>query len=173
MPPFFSPSTKKLKFDLSSNSTQAPQKMTWTPHSTVATVVEKDGKFLMVEETDNGRTVFNQPAGHLDEGETLFEAAVRETLEETAWEVTLTDFLGTYVFRAPNGLTYVRHCFVASADRHHPHLPLDTGIIAAHWLSADVIMAPDFAVRSPLVAKAIDDYLAGKRLPLDSISHHL
>lgn len=147
--------------------------MTWTPHSTVATVIEDNGRFLLVEETDAGRTVFNQPAGHLDEGETLFEAAVRETLEETGWHVTLTDYLGTYVYRAPNDVTYIRHCFIGKAIRHDPALPLDDGIIAAHWLSADDILAPSFAARSPLVTKALEDYLAGTRLPLSSISHHL
>lgn len=147
--------------------------MTWTAHSTVATVIEKDGRFLMVEETDNDQLVFNQPAGHLDEGETLFDAAVRETLEETGWHVTLTGYLGTYVFRAVNGITYVRHCFIATADRHEPDQPLDTGIVAAHWLPADEILAPGFAVRSPLVAQAIRDYLAGTRLPLSIVHHFL
>jgi ADP-ribose pyrophosphatase YjhB (NUDIX family) len=147
--------------------------MIWSPHSTVATVVEKDGKFLFVEEVDNGKTVFNQPAGHLDEGETLFAAAQRETLEETAWHVTLTEFLGIYVFKAENGITYVRHCFIAQADSHDPLLCLDEGIIAAHWLSVEEIMAPEFKPRSPLVKKAIEDYLAGTRLPLSCIQHTL
>jgi 8-oxo-dGTP pyrophosphatase MutT (NUDIX family) len=147
--------------------------MIWTPHSTVATVVENDGRFLMVEETDAGRTVFNQPAGHLDEGETLFEAAVRETLEETAWHVILTDYLGTYVYRAPNDITYVRHCFVAFPDSHEPARILDDGIIAAHWLDAATILDPGFNARSPLVIKAVQDYLAGRRMPLNSIYHLL
>ena len=147
--------------------------MVWTPHSTVATVVEHDGQFLMVEETDAGRTVFNQPAGHLDEGETLFDAAVRETLEETAWHVTLTGYLGTYVYRAPNAITYIRHCFVAIADRQETGRDLDDGIIAAHWLAGSTILAPDFNARSPMVAKAVQDYLAGRRLPLNSVYHHL
>jgi 8-oxo-dGTP pyrophosphatase MutT (NUDIX family) len=147
--------------------------MTWLPHSTVATVVEKDGCFLMVEETENGQVVFNQPAGHLDEGETLLEAAVRETFEETGWHVTLTDFLGTYVYKAPNNITYIRHCFVANAESHDPDQPLDDGILGAHWLSADSIMAADFQARSPLVVKAIQDYQAGVRLPLSSFYHHV
>lgn len=145
----------------------------WTPRTTVATVVVQDGRFLMVEETENGRTVFNQPAGHLDQGESLFDAAVRETLEETAWHVTLTDYLGTYVYRAPNGLTYVRHCFVAHPDRHDPDLALDDGIIGAHWLEADSILEAGFNARSPLVVKAVQDFLGGRRLPLDTVSHYL
>ena len=147
--------------------------MIWTAHSTVATVVEQDGKFLMVEEIDNGCTVFNQPAGHLDEGETLFTAAIRETLEETAWHVTLTAFLGNYVYKAPNGLTYVRHCFIATPDSHDATLPLDEGIIAAHWLGTETIFSDNFAPRSPLVGKAIEDYLGGQRMPLDVIQHFI
>lgn len=147
--------------------------MTWTAHSTVATVVEKDGQFLMVEEKDNGHVVFNQPAGHLDASETLFAAAIRETLEETAWHVQLSHLLGTYVYAASNGITYVRHCFVGEAIREETGRDLDTGIIAAHWLPAETVLAADFPARSPLVAKAIADYQAGIRLPLDSIQHFL
>ena len=148
--------------------------MPWHPHTTVATLVEKDGTFLMVEEDDDGRTVFNQPAGHLDEDESLFDAAVRETLEETAWYVTLTNFLGTYVYKgANNGVTYVRHCFIAKADQHDPRCSLDDGIIAAHWLSADEIFADSFPARSPLVTKTLEDYLSGRRLPLDTLYHLL
>lgn len=146
--------------------------MTWSPHTTVATVVEKDGRFLMVEETDGGMAVFNQPAGHLDANETLFQAAVRETLEETGWHVTLTAFLGTYVYDAPNGVTYVRHSFIASADSHDPEITLDTGIIAAHWLAPETMLADDFPARSPLVLKTLSDYLSGRRLPLDTVYHH-
>jgi len=146
--------------------------MTWSPHTTVATVVEQDGRFLMVEETDGGHTVFNQPAGHLDAKETLFQAAVRETLEETGWHVTLTGFLGTYVYDAPNGTTYVRHSFIARADRHDPEVALDTGIIAAHWLTPEAIQSDGFPARSPLVLKTLADYLSGRRLPLDTVYHH-
>src|SRR5688572_33353653 len=144
--------------------------MTWLAHSSVATIVEKDGLFLMVEETvdgmDAGQTVFNQPAGHLEEHETLFAAALRETLEETGWHVELTDFLGLYHYPAPNGVTYIRHCFVARALRHDAQRTLDTGIIAAHWLSADTILAPAFNARSPIVSRVLRDYLAGTRYPL-------
>lgn len=147
--------------------------MTWSAHTTVATVVENDGRFLLVEEIDGKRTVINQPAGHLDEGESLFAAAIRETLEETAWHVTLTDFLGTYVYKAPNDITYVRHCFIARPDRQEPDATLDSGIIAAHWLTLEQIKSGLFQARSPLVLKAIEDYLAGKKLPLDTITHYL
>lgn len=127
----------------------------------------------MVEEIDEGSTVFNQPAGHLDEHETLFAAAVRETLEETAWHVELTGFLGVYFYRSPgNGLTYIRHCFSAQAREHEPDRVLDEGIIAAHWLAPEEIRAPGFAARSPLVRKVLEDYLAGRRYPLDLVYHH-
>lgn len=146
--------------------------MTWLAHSSVATIVERDGLFLMVEETDHGRTVFNQPAGHLEEGETLFEAAVRETLEETAWLVELDSLLGLYHYPAPNGVTYIRHCFIARPLEHRAGQSLDSGIIAAHWLSADTILAADFKARSPIVQRVLRDYLAGTRYPLSLIHHH-
>jgi 8-oxo-dGTP pyrophosphatase MutT (NUDIX family) len=146
--------------------------MTWLAHSSVATIVEKDGLFLMVEEVDGGSTVFNQPAGHLEEHESLFEAALRETLEETGWHVELTDFLGLYHYPAPNGVTYLRHCFVARPVTHESHRKLDTGIIAAHWLSADTILAQDFKARSPIVGRVLRDYLSGIRYPLSVIYHH-
>jgi len=159
-------------------SSQVPSpQMTWLAHSSVATVVEKDGLFLMVEEIVDepphaGRTVFNQPAGHLEEHETLFEAAVRETLEESGWHVELTDFLGLYHYPAPNGVTYIRHCFVARPLRHDSTRKLDTGIVAAHWLSADTILAPGFNARSPIVGRVLQDYLRGTRYPLSLIYHH-
>lgn len=150
--------------------------MTWLAHSSVATVVEKDGLFLMVEETAEGMsagtTVFNQPAGHLEEHETLFHAALRETLEETGWHVELTDFLGLYHYPAPNGVTYIRHCFVARPLRQDNQRQLDTGIVAAHWLSADAILAPGFKARSPIVGRVLRDYLSGRRYPLSLIYHH-
>ena len=145
--------------------------MIWLAHSSVATIVEKDGLFLMVEETDDGRTVFNQPAGHLEENESLFEAALRETLEETGWQVELTDFVGLYHYPAPNGVTYIRHCFVARPLQHNPQRKLDDGIIAAHWLSADTILASEFQARSPIVGRVLRDYLSGIRDPLSLITH--
>lgn len=146
--------------------------MTWLAHSSVATLVEKDGLFLMVEEIDNGRMVFNQPAGHLEDGETLFAAAVRETLEETAWETELLYFVGLYHYPAPNGVTYIRHSFAAKAMQYQPERLLDPSIVAAHWLSAETILDPSFPARSPIVQRTLRDYLAGKRYPLDLIYHH-
>lgn len=146
--------------------------MIWLAHSSVATIVEHDGRFLMVEEQDGDQVVFNQPAGHLDEGETLFAAAVRETLEETGWDVELTAFLGLYHYPAANGVTYIRHCFAAQPLRHHPERELDAPILAAHWLTAEEILADKFPARSPIVGRSLRDYLTGTRYPLSLIHHH-
>lgn len=146
--------------------------MTWYAHSSVATVVEKDGLFLMVEEMDGTRTVFNQPAGHLEANETLFDAAIRETLEETRWQVELTAFIGLYHYPAPNGITYIRHCFAARPLSYSADAKLDDGIIDAHWISSETILAAAFNARSPLVSKVLRDYLSGTRYPLSIIYHH-
>ena len=95
--------------------------MTWQPHITVATIVEDNGRFLFVEEVKNDKRVLNQPAGHLEANETLRDAAIRETLEETGWDVELTGVVGIYLYTAPsNGVTYQRVCFAAKAVKHHP-----------------------------------------------------
>ena len=144
----------------------------WTPHATVACIVEMDGRFLMVEESSHGQTVFNQPAGHVDENESIFDAAVRETLEETAWRVELTGLIGLYVYTAPqNGVCYHRYCFRANAIEQTDNA-LDKDIIAAHWLSYEEIVAKGDRLRSPLVLKCIDDALARPPAPLDLIFEH-
>jgi 8-oxo-dGTP pyrophosphatase MutT (NUDIX family) len=142
----------------------------------VATVVENNGKFLLVYENDVGengkrRQVYNQPAGHWDEGETIFEAATRETLEETGWKVKLNYIIGNYVYYSPhNNITYYRTAFAASALQK-TNATLDQGIIEAVWLSYDEIVARKEQMRSPLVIRVIDDYRAGKKLPLNVVSH--
>lgn len=144
--------------------------MRWTPRSTVACVIERDGRFLCVEELSSGQQVINQPAGHLEEGETLVAAAKREVLEETGWEVEITGLLGLYIYHAPsNGATYHRHCFIGRALHHHPERPLDDGIVAAHWLSRNELQARQEQLRSSMVLACIDDYLAGNHFPLDYI----
>jgi len=141
--------------------------MRWQPHVTVATIVEDQGRFLLVEEEIAGQLVFNQPAGHLEANETLREAAIRETLEETGWDVALTGVVGIYLYTAPsNGVTYQRICFSADPVRHYPQRPLDTGIHAARWLSRDELAAQSERWRSHLVMRCIDDYLAGSPYPL-------
>ena len=143
--------------------------MIWTPHATVAVVVEKDDKYLLVEEICHGKTVFNQPAGHVDEGESILNAAIRETMEETGWEVKLDAFIGLYTYKAPsNGITYYRMCFAATAIRKITD-QLDTGIISEHWLSYDEVVNLKSQLRSPLVKKCIDDFRDNIRYPLSLI----
>jgi len=145
--------------------------MRWCPHATVATVIEKDNKYLLVRELSAGKEVYNQPAGHIDEGELIATAAIRETLEETRWTVELEHIVGMYVYNAPNNTTYHRICFAAKAISEDPSLDLDTGIIQAEWLTWEEICQLD-NLRSPLVKKCIEDYRAGKEYPLDFIYEH-
>ncbi len=144
--------------------------MTWTPHATVAAIVEDDnGRFLLVEEHSAGRIVFNQPAGHIEEDEPVLEALKREALEETGWEVEPRHFLGVYTYKAPaNGVTYFRFCYAARAIRRVSE-KLDTGIVAAHWLSLEEIRNLGDRLRSPLVLECIEDYRNGRRYPLDVV----
>jgi 8-oxo-dGTP pyrophosphatase MutT (NUDIX family) len=143
--------------------------MRFIPHVTVATIVEDQGRYLMVEELSNDSIVFNQPAGHLEADESLIQAAHRETLEETAWDVDITGISGLYLFRGENGVTYQRTCFTATPVAHHHELPLDDGIIRAHWLTLDEIRARQSQLRSPLVLQCILDYLNKPRYSLDLI----
>jgi ADP-ribose pyrophosphatase YjhB (NUDIX family) len=144
--------------------------MRFTPHVTVATVIEDRGRFLLVEEMANGRAVFNQPAGHLEADESLIQAAVRETLEETGWDVELTGVTGIYLYTAPsNGITYQRVCFAAKALQQRPEHPLDDGIIGPRWLTRDELAAQPERWRSELVLRCIDDYLTGTSAPLSLI----
>lgn len=141
----------------------------WRPHVTVATVVPRAGRFLLVEETVRGAIVLNQPAGHLEPDETLHAAAVRETLEETGWHVELTCLLGVQQWRSRFGRDFVRFTFAAEPLRHDAERPLDDGILRALWLPRGEIAAESERLRSPMVLASIDDWLAGKRLPLDAI----
>jgi 8-oxo-dGTP pyrophosphatase MutT (NUDIX family) len=144
--------------------------MTWQPHITVATIVEHEGRFLMVEELKGGKLVLNQPAGHLDPNENLRDAAIRETLEETGWDVELTAVTGIYLYLAPsNGVTYQRICFAAKALRHHPERALDTGIVGAPWFTREELASQPERWRSELVLRCIDDYLLGPLHSLDVI----
>ena len=147
----------------------------WTPHVTVATVVEKDGRFLFVEEHSEGvtHTVFNQPAGHVESGETLIQAAIRETLEETGHTVEIDALLGIYTYTPPMfpDRTYYRFCFLAQSVNVDLNATLDTGIVRAVWMNLDELQETARA-RSPLVTKAIQDALSGQRFPLSLIYEH-
>lgn len=145
----------------------------WKPNTVVATIVERDGRFLFVEEEADGRAVFNQPAGHLDPGETLLDAARRETLEESGWHVDPTGLVGIYLVEPPGStITYQRFCFRARAIRHDPDRALDKEIIRAVWLTRDELVDERARHRSPLVLRCVDDYIAGHNYPL-SIIHDL
>lgn len=144
----------------------------WTPHVTVATIVEQNGRFLMVEELSFGRRVINQPAGHVEQGETVIEAAIRETTEETGWTVEPTALLGLYTYTAPaNGITYHRYCLIAKAIGHNPDAELDSGIIGPKWMTAAELRTSD-VLRSPMVLTCVEDYLKGICFPLTVIVEH-
>ena len=145
------------------------------PRVTVASVIEQEGRFLVVEERpETGGLVFNQPAGHLEGGETLLEAAARETFEETGWRFTPEFLVGVYLWAHPNGqISYLRVCFGGSVHDYEPDSPLDEGIERAVWLSRNELQAESKRLRSPLVLAVIDDYLAGERYPLSLLKSFL
>jgi 8-oxo-dGTP pyrophosphatase MutT (NUDIX family) len=146
--------------------------MTWKPDVTVAAVAQRDGKFLFVEERSGGRVVLNQPAGHLEDGETFLEAVVRETLEETAWGFEPQAVVGVYVWRPPHAArTFLRVAFSGELRDHDPTRPLDRGILRTRWLTREQLHEPRLRLRSPLVTQCLDDYLSGVRHPLSLISH--
>jgi 8-oxo-dGTP pyrophosphatase MutT (NUDIX family) len=141
------------------------------PAATVATIVVRDGRFLVVEEQTRAGIRINQPAGHLEAGETLAAAAARETLEETGFRVTPTALVGIYRWQAPEtGATFIRFAFAADVITHEPDRALDEGIVRALWLSHDELVAQRARHRSPLVLRCVDDYRAGYRRPLDLVT---
>lgn len=145
--------------------------MRWNPDVTVAAIVMRDGRFLVVEERIAGRLVVNQPAGHLEDGETLIEAVIREAREETAWRFLPQALVGTYLWRNPlSGRSFLRFAFCGDADDHRPQQPLDKGIVRSLWLTQAELAAQPSRLRSPLVMRCIDDYLFGQRQPLDSVA---
>ena len=146
--------------------------MSWNSHITVACVIEHEGRFLLVEERAGDSLVLNQPAGHWEEGETLQAAALRETLEESAWEVELGGLLGLYAYK-PEHLDhgFLRVAFAARPLRQQPQRPLDRGIERAVWLSYEELTACRERHRSPMVLRGVDDYRSGRRYPLELISH--
>ncbi len=144
--------------------------MVWKPDVTVAAVIERSGRFLLVEERIRGRLVFNQPAGHLEDGESLLEAVARETLEETAWRFTPQWLLGVYLWRSPRGHSTLRFTFTGAVDDYDAARRLDPPIVATHWLAPEEVARRTRRLRTPLVLRCIDDYLAGRRLPLEALA---
>lgn len=144
--------------------------MTWAPHVTVATIIERDNRYLMVYEEADGKEVYNQPAGHLDPDETLCQAAIREALEETGWAISLTGVVGVNLYTAPsNGVTYMRTTFIGEALSRDTGRKLDTGIIEAVWLTYEELVARKDQLRSPMTLQIIEDYRAGRRFPLEVV----
>ena len=142
--------------------------MTWKPHVTVAAVIHRSGRFLLVEEAPEGRRVWNQPAGHLEAGEGLVDAVVREVLEETGRPFEPHGLVGVYRHVPPgSGRTYLRFCFAGSAGEPVPGHRLDPDILGLRWESREALARPGAPLRSPLVLAAVDDFLAGRSFPLD------
>ncbi len=137
------------------------------PHLTVATIIEKDNKFLIVEEHAEGRVVLNQPAGHLEAGESLIDAAIREAYEETGWKIDITGLLSINLYHSDhNNITYHRTTFIGKALTHDAEAKLDTGIIQALWLTLEELNARKESHRSPLVSLSIEQYLTEPHYPL-------
>lgn len=147
--------------------------MIWKPNVTVAAVLEQDGKFLLVEEMTGQGILFNQPAGHLEPNESLIAAVARETLEESAYEFEPQHLLGIYRWHSEaSNTTYLRFAFTGRILTHHPERKLDKGILHAVWMTPAEIRATQARHRSPLILRCVEDYLAGKRYPLDIITHY-
>lgn len=146
----------------------------WKPNVTVAAIMERDGRFLLVEEHTRDGLKLNNPAGHLDPGESPQDGCVREALEETAHAFTPTALVGVYLNRftkthTHDDLTYMRFAFSGTVGTHHAERVLDTGIVRAVWMTADEIRACPERHRSPLLLRSLEDYLAGQRFPLSLV----
>ncbi len=153
-------------------NTETSNKRTWTPHVTVATVTERNGRFLFVEESVNDELVINQPAGHWEEGETLMQAAIRETYEETGWHVELTGVLGLYEHQ-PVELDYafLRICFAAKPIEHDASHVMEQSIKRWFWMDQHELRGEIFRHRSPMVQQCVEDYWTSTRFPLKLINH--
>jgi len=149
---------------------------TWFPHVTVAAIAERDGRFLLVEEHTRDGLRLNQPAGHLEAGESLYDAVIRETLEETAHPFTPEALVGVYMTHfaqaGESGHTYLRFTYCGRVGDAIAARALDDDIVRALWMSADELRAASARHRTPLVVQCVDDYLAGKRVPLDFVHTH-
>lgn len=150
----------------------------WKPSVTVAAVIERGGRFLLVEEIAEGRQVYNQPAGHWERGETLVEACAREALEETAHAFVPRELTGIYrwEYRKPGvapgaGNSFLRFAFCGDVGELDAKRRLDKEILRAVWLTLEEIRELQPRHRSPLVMRCIEDYLAGRRYPLDLLTH--
>lgn len=144
----------------------------WLPHVVAAAIVERDGRFLFVEEHTAEGLRLNQPAGHWERDETLIDAVRREALEETAHHVEPTALLGCYTTYYPRrDITYLRFAYVCNVTGFDPERALDHGIVRAVWLTPDELAVHPTPHRSQLVMRCVKDYLAGRYFPLDFVSH--
>jgi NADH pyrophosphatase NudC (nudix superfamily) len=147
--------------------------MIWKPHVTVAAVIERQQRFLLVEEQGSFGIDFNQPAGHLEKNETLIEAVKREVFEETAWQFEPKHLVSVQLWRKTIDESFLRVCFSGEVHSHNPNQLLDKGILNAHWLTYTEILSKQDKLRSPLVLDSIDDYLKGTRHPLSLFKAYL
>ncbi|MDD5179735.1 MAG: NUDIX hydrolase [Gallionellaceae bacterium] len=147
--------------------------MIWKPSVTVAAIIEQDGKFLLVEENTLQGILFNQPAGHLEPDESLLAAVVRETQEESAYSFEPQHLIGIYRWHAPQSdTTYLRFAFTGRTLSHNPEQALDEGIVRTVWMSPEEIRTSQARHRSPLVLRCVEDFLSGKRYPLELLVHY-
>lgn len=148
--------------------------MVWKPHVTVAAVIENNAKFLLVEEQTSRGLAFNQPAGHLENGEDIISAVKREVNEETAWQFEPEYIVSIQLWRKnPDSRTFLRVCFAGKVHSHKMSQALDDGIITTHWLSREQIVAKKSQLRSSLVLTSINAYLAGEHYPLSLLKSYL
>ena len=145
--------------------------MRWSAHITVAAVLERDSRFLLVQENIAGKRVINQPAGHLEDNETLLQASRREVLEETGWHYQPHSLVGIYHWKSPDDETFLRFCFTGNLLEHEPQRELDPAIQQVLWLEQQEMQKRAAQMRSPLVQKCIDDYLRGVRIDLSVLNH--
>ena len=147
--------------------------MAWKPNVTVAAVIERAGKFLLVEEQTSQGLRYNQPAGHLEADESLVAAVVSETLEESAYHFIPQHLLGIYRWHSSaSDITYLRFAFTGKITGHEPGRKLDSGILQAEWLTPEEIRATVSRHRSPLILRCVEDHIAGKRYPLELLVHY-
>ena len=143
--------------------------MPWKPNTTVAAVIKERDRYLIVEELIDGQLRLNQPAGHLEPGESLVDAVKRETLEETGWTFEPQALVNIQLWQRDPALTILRFTFCGQTVKHHPDRPHDNDIVATHWLTREQLENEQLRLRSPLVLRSIDDYLRGERYPLELI----
>jgi ADP-ribose pyrophosphatase YjhB (NUDIX family) len=148
--------------------------MQWKPNVTVAAIIQKNNKFLFVNEIVDGHIVINHPAGHLEKNETLFDAVKREVLEETAWQFNPKGLSGIYLFNnLKNNITYLRFCFYSECQNFNEQAELDSGIILTIWMSKNELKSNNNSLRIPLVLKCIEDYISGQSISLDILKTYI